>query len=377
MIADQLRRRYQLTMPPAPGIRPLNPAAVVRWYSTQEQPMRVALDEAEPLTWTKHLTEHMPGARLPWHLTAHIAETFVRSQNLRGGETPMMTIPENTALSAPPSLHGSPVVTPPTRHSLSLAYPPFNAPRSRPHSILSLEPSLARRRSHDDLVSFEPRVDSARASLAGVVRRFADGGASPRSSRSSLLPIASPASLEPPPASPSSSRFGFSDYARRIRARKNRKDSDAGSSRNSLVEDARSSASEDVRSDGESGRHGGRRAQRPGDIELPGHKGLGNDSSESRVASGNANDEGDPDAPTAKAEDFAQGNGETTSRPKLKPTRSNTSPVTSGQDRAPILRKIRRSLPSSAAQVITGELEKRRNAADEQKEQAEYEIKAK
>lgn len=398
MISEQLRRRYELTISPAPGIRPLNPAEVVRWYNAQEQSVRAALDQAEPLTWTKHLAEHKPGSRVPWHLTAHIAEAFVRAQNSRDADTPMMTIPEHAAITPSPapspfdraSIHASPTA----RHSLSLAYPPFpypsGQPRSRPQSILGLEPSLRRRRSNDEIVSFEPRVDSARSSLAGGI---SGGGTelrarrahplslhadtSPVSSRSSLANAVSPTSLEPPPASPSSSRFGFSEYARRIRERRRRRESDGESSRNSLVDDPRSSASEEVRSDADLGQGGGRRGARPGELEMSPNKPASNESAQPRSVSApfEAADY-EQEATTAKLQDFPQEDGEATSKPILKPTRSGTVPVTV-EHRAMPPRRARRSLPSSSGQNMLSEGENRRSVADEQKERAEYEMKAK
>lgn len=73
--------------------------------------------------------------------------------------------------------------------------------------------------------------------------------------------------------------------------------------------------------------------------------------------------------------EFSQEDGETTSKPKINKT--PRASVGQQEGKPPIPRRVRRSLPSNAAKVLLMEVEHRRSVADEQKEQAEYELKAK
>jgi hypothetical protein len=402
MISEQLRRRYELTISPAPGIRPINPLGVVHWYSAQDPSYQARLNQAEPLTWTKHLTDRRAtDQRFPWSITALVAEEYARAAS----QGPMATIPENAVASA---LAQSPSpVSSSNRHSLSATHGLASiAPRSRPNSLFSLEPSLRRRRSHDDLVSFSPRVESVRSSIAGSggeprprrahplsVYSGPPADFSPRSSLSSLAPGGAspvlPGAEAPPAASPTSSRFRFGECARQHIGRKAKKyESDDASARSSLAAAAggedpdaggSSSVSEDLRSDAESRRQ--QRQQREHRLSPEPYAASNRSASGSRSPQSQelgVSEAADYAQETAKARGFPLEADERpeASRPVLTSIEPSTEPVPKEQKALPPMR-IRRSLPTMGARRALEELEERRSAADEQKERAMYEGKAK
>ncbi|KAF8506723.1 hypothetical protein F5888DRAFT_1644778 [Russula emetica] len=96
--ADQLRRRYtflsnSLKTEPQAG----NPILTVAKWNTGLDPLvQAVLEQAEPLTWLKHLRAKRPGRspRFPWHVTALLFEERVRAQ-ARLAAMAMETIPED------------------------------------------------------------------------------------------------------------------------------------------------------------------------------------------------------------------------------------------------------------------------------------------
>lgn len=240
---EQLQRRYDLIYRSLKGASPLNPVGAVRWYTSSVSDLRTTLDEAEPLTWLKHLLERRgrkPKSRLPWHLTALILEEYVRSQSRSEA---METIPEDsTAVSPPNSIsHSSP--KPPTYIR--------SRPSSQSHN--SLGPSISGRLSYDGHVSFEPYVESTRTSLEGDSRRSADGHLKPwvQSSRINDSPHSSLYSSNNPSISsstqinnrpdilpsPSSNRAQTHEFSNRMRSRPYGSDGGSSSALNSMSED--------------------------------------------------------------------------------------------------------------------------------------------
>lgn len=190
--ADQLRRRYaflsnSLKTEPQAG----NPIlTVAKWNAGLDPLVQAVLEQAEPLTWLKHLRAKRPGRspRFSWHVTALLFEERVRAQ-ARLAAMAMETIPEDvlSGLDSSPLSRNSP-----EQASSSL---PF-VEGSRDH----LHPSLSRRRSNDDHISFEPFIESSRRSFddsrqtslySGIFNGSRSRGASPSSSRVYLRDLAS------------------------------------------------------------------------------------------------------------------------------------------------------------------------------------------
>lgn len=234
--AEQLQRRYAVLLAPPKAKKPqVTLLGAARWYSKQESVVQASLDNAEPLTWLKHLLEKRGkrAARLPWHLSALIieeyAKTFARLE-------PMQTIPEDGAMSdsthAPDS---SPFV-------ISVVSPKGGSASKTPSSDSwswspppqALEPSLSRKRhghaqgsGDDGQVSFEPQVDSGRESVGPDSRRSSidplnvknqPNAYNTDSTRSSVYSSMFSASRGLA-MSPASSRMQFRDFAKRMRRR--------------------------------------------------------------------------------------------------------------------------------------------------------------
>lgn len=214
--ADQLRRRYaflsnSLNTEPQAG----NPIlTVAKWNAGLDPLVQAVLEQAEPLTWLKHLRAKRPGRspRFPWHVTALLFEERVRAQ-ARLAAMAMETIPEDvlSGLESSPLSRSSP--------EQALSSPSFTAFMQGPRD--QLHPSLTRRRS-DDHISFEPIVESSRRSLddsrqTSLYSGFFNGSRSHG-------------------ASPSSSRVYLRDLASRVR-RKGAESDEASSSHHSASED--------------------------------------------------------------------------------------------------------------------------------------------
>ena len=215
--ADQLRRRYAflsnaLKIDPKAG----NPIlTVVKWHAGLDPLVQATLEQAEPLTWLKHLRAKRPGRdpRFPWHVTALHFEERVRAQ-ARLAAMAMETIPEDVLNSL-----DSPSNSPEQPHASS-SYHPLFAHDTRDH----LHPSLSRRRSDDGRVSFEPITEPSRKPVddsrnSSLYSGFFNG---PRTRGHS--------------SSRSSSRIYLRDLAARVRRKGNESD-EASSSHQSISED--------------------------------------------------------------------------------------------------------------------------------------------
>ena len=160
--SEQLQRRYELLYKSLKGPARLNPVGAVRWYAASGSDLQASLDDAEPLTWLKHLLDRRgrkSTTRLPWHLSALIVEEYVRLQTRSDG---METIPEDSAAVSITSQSQSPALTP------YLVRPQYSS-----HN--SFGPSISRRLSYEGHVSFEPYMDSTRISVEGEPRQSSDG----------------------------------------------------------------------------------------------------------------------------------------------------------------------------------------------------------
>ena len=197
--AEQLGRRYAflsnaLKIEPKAG----NPIlTVAKWHAGLDPLVQAILEQAEPLTWLKHLRAKRPGRspRFPWHVTAVLFEERVRAQ-ARLAAMAMETIPEDVlnSFESPPLSRGSPEQS----HSSPPSHPPNPAFLRTSHD--HLHPSLSRRRSDDGHISFEPIVESSHRSLdesrhnsfyGGIFNGSRSHGASPSSSRVYLRDLAS------------------------------------------------------------------------------------------------------------------------------------------------------------------------------------------
>ena len=230
--ADQLRRRYaflanSLNIEPQAG----NPIlTVAKWNAGLDPLVQAILEQAEPLTWLKHLRAKRPGRspRFPWHVTAVLFEERVRAQ-ARLAAMAMETIPEDalSGLESSPLSRSSP--------EQALSSPSFTAFMQGPRD--HLHPSLTRRRS-DDHISFEPIIESSRRSLDDSRQNSLYSGFF-NGSRSHG-------------ASPSSSRVYLRDFASRVR-RKGTESDEASSSHHSASED--NGRADDLRKKGGKRRH--------------------------------------------------------------------------------------------------------------------------
>ena len=239
----QLQRRYDLVYRSLKGPSPFNPVDVVRWYTSSASDLRATLDEAEPLTWIKHLLERSgrkSKSRLPWHLTALILEEYIRSQCRSEA---METIPEDEAAVTLPNGISHP----------SSKQPTYIWSRPLPHSYSSLGPSISGRLSYDGHVSFGPYVESTHTSLEADTRRSVDGHLKPQaqspriqySPHSSLYSsnnpsISSSAQINNRPdiiPSPSGNPGQTHDFSNRMPFRPYGSDGGSSSALNSMSED--------------------------------------------------------------------------------------------------------------------------------------------
>ncbi|TDL28266.1 hypothetical protein BD410DRAFT_739877 [Rickenella mellea] len=255
--SNQLQRRYDTLYPSLGATQgPMNLAAVARWFSNQDDVFKRLIDDAEPLSWLRHL-RHRPGAkaqgRLPWHLSALISEEYSRSHR---DEEIMSTIPEDFSATDLNTTSEFGVLT--------TSPMPMRSPTSRPTSFRSIDAIIPKRRRSDDLISFEPHTQSRRNSLGNdshkglekplrAWRTSLQGKPdSPRSSLHALperadSPLSSLVSLTnaPPPrqqdtASPTSSRHNLKDVVKRIgRRRQEQSDDGSSSAMDSLSEEPR------------------------------------------------------------------------------------------------------------------------------------------
>jgi hypothetical protein len=341
--ADQLRRRYvflsnTLKTDPKAG----NPIlTVVKWHAGLDPLVQATLEQAEPLTWLKHLRAKRPGRdpRFPWHVTALHFEERIRAQ-ARLAAMAMETIPEDVLNSL-----DSPSNSPEQPHASS-SYHPLFVHDTQDH----LHPSLSRRRSDDGRISFEPITepgrkpvdDSRQSSLySGLFNGSRARGAS---------------------SSRSSSRIYLRDLAARVRRKGN--ESDEASS-------SHQSASEDNGRD-EHGKKNGprRRFFRSIDLDLAsrtqakdGQRLVGEEDAHAEWVS-------PPGTAVQETRELRTPSGDDILTPGRSSEPLQPQRVSSRLDR--LLRGPRTSLPSSPQPSLTEE----ESQVDEEAEQEEYERRA-
>ena len=352
----------------------INLLGAARWYSQREPVYQASLDNAEPLTWLKHLLDKHGNrltTRFPWHLSALILEEYARSR----GRT-LQPIPEDRIADPTPTVDTPP--PPPSTGASSEGKRNSKSPSSDSWSwsppSQPLEPSLSRRRqdSSDAGLSFEPQVDSGRSSVGADSRRssldpigrrrhsLAHGTDSARSSTHNAI-LASGLGYG---MSPTSGRMHLRDFAKRLgRKTHNKSDDGLSSARNSISEHSHEDepSPTKVRS-------------RPTSLQLL--------PSTSRTAT-----QDELPAPPHSASDYglsSGGEGPQTAR-QVSPYIPFDTAVSSAQpSRAPSpnpktprprSRQRRLSLPS-LNQMLLREQEKRQQVADEELERHEYEHKS-
>jgi hypothetical protein len=384
--ADQLRRRYVIL---ADASNPsINLLAAARWFNKQEPVVQTSLDNADPLTWLRHLLDkHGLSARLPWHLTALIIEEYAKSLGRTLPPIPEDRIPSDIA----PLLDLSPT---------------FNAglsPRSKPASKSPssewswtpppepLEPSLSRKRrtSPEAGISFEPQVDSGKSSAGADSRRssldpinhrrhsLAYGTDSTRSSlHNGTFSAGFGYGMSPP-----SNRTYFREFATRMRRKVQNPSDDALSS-------ARNSISEHSHEEESSPTNKGKERARPASLQIVPATVIG---------SGDGHTPGPLSAPEGSSSNVLE--GPMTARQSSPFVPAESAIVFPGQSRAPSrapshphsrnpsptprlknpntsrLRQRRMSMPS-LDEMLAKEQKKRRLFADEEQDRREYEHKS-
>jgi hypothetical protein len=342
----------------------INPAGAVRWYAASGSDLQASLDDAEPFTWLKHLLDKRGRnsmTRLPWHLTALIVEEYVRSQ-IRP-ET-METIPEDA-----------------TAVSTSQPQSPMSTPyliRSRPSPHNSFSPSISRGLLYEGHVSFEPYMESTRASLEGESRRSGDGNF--RAWTHSLpgvvdSPHSSLYSSNPSVSSNINNRPEMKRLTSYIRRQPWGSDDGSSSAHNSLSEDM-------SRSDDADPKRRTRRNPRPPNLAFSPVVKSDNDAVRSHpLSEADNNSDANIDAPlTVKAQlATLSDDGEPTAmmRADSKAQTHAEPPASAATPRALPLRKgVRMSLPSARILEEAQNRHRHQDEADEEKERHDYELKA-
>jgi hypothetical protein len=140
---------------------------IVRWFDALDDSSKDIINEAEPLTWLRHLHRDGQAAshRSSWIVTALVAEEFVKA--IEGKDVVVAPAQEpspldNTSEEASARLRGLPVRSPQTR--------------SRPESMQSAEAYPYGRQTPENAVSFEPTTGSRRSSGGNESRNSVETG---------------------------------------------------------------------------------------------------------------------------------------------------------------------------------------------------------
>ncbi len=369
---EQLQRRYSVLLDSS---RPAtNLLSAVRWYNQQDPLVRTALDNAQPLTWLKHLLDKRatPGsARLPWHLSALIIEEYAKALY-----PPLQPIPEDREIpdgtTPATSSQGNSTSSPPkTSPQVSASKSTWSWAVSQ-----SLEPSLSRKRQElsEDIVSFEPQVDSGRSSAGGDSRRSSYDFMHGRK-QSLAYTVESPgsslrnASLGSYGMSPSSGRTPLRDFASRMRRKPHDRSEEAlSSARNSISEQ---SHGEEAASPGKRGKKRARPLSLQHSVVVDGIASDG----DVRSKDGFSDADG---AQTARDPAGSMHFGERTITGKeseeVLPPPTTPSPPAAKPRPIKRLRGRRQSLPS-LDQLLVREQEKQQLQASEEQERREYQHK--
>ncbi|TFK56693.1 hypothetical protein OE88DRAFT_1803363 [Heliocybe sulcata] len=370
--SEQLQRRYNVLYASLTSkAGPLNLAKVVGWYGSQEPIVQSTLDQAEPLTWLKHLLDkrgERTSSRLPWHVTALIVEEYLKSQTHPESEM----IPNGWSTAGSPSLGSAQSGR--ENRSLNISHsPPTPVP---------LEPSFSRKRSFDEYVSFGPKVEPGRDYTSMDVQRrpepyatswrhsLPNVGDTARSSFSSILAGSLKHAHAQGELSPASSRGYLRDFVRR-KSRQQPLGSDGESSAPASLSDAH------PHSEGEGAR--GVRSSHPrtnnGTAHSAGDSGTDRDAPSVSRASFDLGDHPPDieDPQTARPNPAYRSDGEARPRPRFKPKRSVTAHSFLPRVLAPP-RKNRLSLVPY--EQLPQDDESDHAGGDEDAERGEYERKA-
>ena len=163
---DQLRRRYAVLEESSKSEKAsAHLTDIVRWFNALDRPIKETIDDAEPLTWLRHLhgKGKSPSPRSAWIVTALVAEVFV--QAAQGKDITAALMQESSPLDNAPEENpsrGLPVHVPPAR--------------SRPESMQSMEARPHGRQTPENVVSFEPTTGSRRSSGGNESRHSIETG---------------------------------------------------------------------------------------------------------------------------------------------------------------------------------------------------------
>ena len=235
IVSEQLGRRYNILGASLASGDPLGLVEIARWHAGLGTETRAWLDDAEPLTWLKHLDRHGK-RRSQWHVSALIVEEYIK---FKKGTTSSTPLPRSPAVS-------SSLETPSSHHRLKSAARRISAPPSDS----SPRTSLSRIRSLDGHVSFGPLVANSHDSLGNSQTRSEGKGRGWRHSIPALFDSAS-ANGTPSPyhqrnssggLSPTSSRLNFPDIIHRFRRHPNESEEGSSSPFGSQSEDQNDSA---------------------------------------------------------------------------------------------------------------------------------------
>ena len=210
-------------------------ADIIRWHAGLGAETRAWFDDAEPLTWLKHLLDRRGKRRSQWHVSALIVEEYVKSKKGTTSSTPP---PQSTAAS-------SSLETPSSQYRAKYAARRISAPPSDS----SPGTSLSRVRSSDGNISFRPVVENSDS--VGNSQTRGEGKA--RGWRTSIPAFLDSGStnLTPSPyhhrnssggLSPTSSRLNFPDIIHRFRRHPTESEEGSSSPLGSQSEDQKDSA---------------------------------------------------------------------------------------------------------------------------------------
>lgn len=207
IVSEQLGRRYSILYASVASGDPVGLTEIARWHAGLGAETRAWFDNAEPLTWLKHL-DRRGKRRSQWHVSALIVEEYIK---FKKGTTSSTHILQSPAAS-------SSLETPPSQYRLKSTARQTPPPGSSPST------SLSRRRSSDGHLSFGPVVANSRDSLGNSQTR----SEKTRGWRHSIPAFFDSASANVTPSpyhhrnssgglSPASSRLNFPDIIHRFR----------------------------------------------------------------------------------------------------------------------------------------------------------------
>ncbi|KAG8219476.1 hypothetical protein J3R82DRAFT_405 [Butyriboletus roseoflavus] len=212
IVSEQLGRRYNILYASVASGDLVSLAQIARWHAGLGTETQAWLDNAEPLTWLKHLLDRRGRRRSQWHVSALVVEEYIKFKKGVSSSTP---VPQSPTAS-------SSVETPSSQYRLKSTARQISAPPSDS----SPGTSLSRVRSSDGYISFGPLVANSRDSLGSPQTRR-EGKA--RGWRHSVPAFFESGSANGTPSpyhhrnnssgglSPASSRLNFPDIIHRFR----------------------------------------------------------------------------------------------------------------------------------------------------------------